>query len=58
MYLLALSIVQKVKRSLDQLQNYEVTLFLGPEWPIDPNSNFLGKSNNIFLSYLLFPFIV
>ena len=44
-YLLALFIVQNLKKSLQSIQNYEDAPFLGPNGPFAPN-------------YLLTPFIV
>ena len=55
-YLLALFIVQNLKKFLQQIQNYEDMQFLGPKWSIFPN--FFWKIINIILIYLLAPFIV
>ena len=43
---------------LDKIQSSEETSLYEPKRPIDPKRNFLGKSNKIFLIYLLSSFIV
>ena len=45
-YLLALFIVQNLKKFLQQIQSYEDAQFLGPKWPISPNENFFRKPVN------------
>ena len=45
-YLLALFIVQNLKKFLQQIQNYEDVQFLDPIWPISPNENFFRKPVN------------
>ena len=59
-YLLALFIVQNLKKFLQQIQSYENAPFLGPKWFIFPNNFFFffWKIINIILIYLLAPFIV
>ena len=57
-YLLALFIVQNLKKFLQRIQSYEDVPFLGPNWSICPKQNFLGKIINIILIYLLAHFIV
>ena len=54
-YLLALFIVQNLKKFLQQIQSYEDAPFLGPKWSICPN--FFCKIVIIILIYLLAPFI-
>ena len=44
--LLALFIVQKLKKFLQQIQSYEDAKYLGPKWPISPNENFFRKPVN------------
>ena len=39
-YLLALFIVQNLKKFLQRIQSYEDAQFLGPKWPISPNEMF------------------
>ena len=51
-YLLALFIVQNLKKFLQQIQSYEDVPFL------DPKQIFFWKIINIILIYLLAPFIV
>ena len=51
-YLLALFIVQNLKKFLQQIQSYEDVPFL------DPKQIFFWKIINIILIYLLTPFIV
>ena len=41
-YLLALFIVQNLKKFLQQIQNHDNALFLDPKWSISPNF-FFGK---------------
>ena len=57
-YLMALSIVQKLKK--DSWSNSRVmrSYHLNQNDQLAPNRNFFGKSNNIFLIYLLPSFIV
>ena len=43
-YLLALFIVQNLKKFLQRIQSYEDAQFLGPKWPISPNDNFFQKN--------------
>ena len=57
-YLLALFIVQNLKKFLQQIQSYEDVPFLGPKWFICPKQIFFWKIINIILIYLLAPFIV
>ena len=60
-YLLALFIVQNLKKFLQQIQSHENAPFLGPKWFIFPNNFFFfffWKIINIILIYLLAPFIV
>ena len=57
-YLLALFIVQNLKKFLQQIQSYEDAPFLGPKWSICPKQIFFWKIINIILIYLLAPFIV
>ena len=42
-YLLALFIVQKLKKFLQRIQNYDDALFLAPKWPICLSENFFRK---------------
>ena len=42
-YLLALFIVQNLKKFLQQIQSYEDVPFLGPKWSICPKQFFFGK---------------
>ena len=44
-YLLAYSIMQNLKKSLQRIQSYEDAQFLGPKWPISPNENFFFSKN-------------
>ena len=57
-YLLALFIVQNLKKFLQRIQSYEDVPFLGPKWSICPKQIFFWKIINIILIYLLAPFIV
>ena len=57
-YLLALFIVQNLKKFLQRIQSYEDAPFLGPKWSICPKQFFFWKIINIILIYLLAPFIV
>ena len=57
-YLLALFIVQNLKRFLQRIQSYHNAPFLGPKWSICPTQNFFWKIINIILIYLLVTFIV
>ena len=57
-YLLALFIVQNLKKFLQQIQSYEDAPFLGPKWSICPKQIFFWKIINIILIYLLASFIV
>ena len=45
-YLLALFIVQNLKKFFQRIQSYEDVQFLGPKWPISPNENFFRKPVN------------
>ena len=45
-YLLALFIVQNLKKFLQRIQSYEDAQFLGPKSPISPNENFFRKPVN------------
>ena len=45
-YLLALFIVQNLKKFFQRIQSYEDAQFLGPKWPISPNKNFFRKPVN------------
>ena len=45
-YLLALFIVQNLKKFFLWIQSYEDVQFLGPKWPISPNENFFRKPVN------------
>ena len=56
-YLLAIFIVQNLKKFLQQIQSYEAVPFLGPTWSICPKQFFFWKIINIILIYLLAPFI-
>ena len=56
-YLLALFIVQHFKKFLQQIQSFEDAPFLGPKWSMCPREIFFSKIINIFLIYLLAPFI-
>ena len=53
-YLLALFIVQNLKKFLDWIQSYEDAQFLGPKWPICANENFFQKTCiwALFLSFM------
>ena len=56
-YLLALFIVQNLKKFFQRIQSYEDVQFLGPKWPISPNefmSIFMPKSKsdiNLLVKY-------
>ena len=58
LYILALFIVQNLKKFLQQIQSYEDAPFLGPKWSICPKQIFFWKIISIILIYLLAPFIV
>ena len=45
-YLLALFIVQNLKKFLQQIQSYEDAPFLDPNWPISSNGDFFRKPVN------------
>ena len=55
-YVLALFIVQNLKKFSQRIQSYEDVPFLGPRWSIYPQFIF-WKIINIILIYLLAPFI-
>ena len=58
-YLLAIFIVQNLKKFLQRIQNYDDAPFLGPKWSIFPKHFFFFlKIITIILIYLLVPFIV
>ena len=58
-YLLALFIVQNLKKFLQWIQSYEDVPFLGSKWSIYlKQKNSFWKIINITLIYLLVPFIV
>ena len=57
-YLLALFIVQNLKKFLQWIQSNEDAPFLDPKWSICPKQFFFCKIINIILIYLLAPFIV
>ena len=58
-YLLALFIVQNLKKFLQWIQSYEDVPFLGSKWSIYlKQKNYFWKIINITLIYLLVPFIV
>ena len=57
-YLLALFIVQNLKKILLWIQSYDDVPFLGPKWSICLKQNFFLKIIKIILIYLLAPFIV
>ena len=59
-YLLALFIVQNLKKFLLRIQSCEDAQFLGPNWLVylPPKRFFFCKIINIILIYLLAPFIV
>ena len=57
-YLLALFIVQNLKKFLQQIQSCEDAPFLGQKWSIYLKQNFFWKIINIILIYLLAPFNV
>ena len=56
--LLALFIVQNLKKLLQRIQSYEDAPFLDLKWSICPKQTFFWKIINIILIYLLVPFIV
>ena len=56
-YLLALFIVQNLKKFLQRTQSYEDAPFLGPKCSICPKEIFFRKIINIILMYLLAPLI-
>ena len=57
--LLALFIVQNLKKFLQRIQSYEDMPFLDPKWSISSKQFFfLGKIINIILIYLIAPFIL
>ena len=43
-YLMALFIVQNLKKFFQRFQSYEDAQFLGPKWLIFPNQNFFQKT--------------
>ena len=43
-YLLALFIVQNLKKFLQQIQSYEDVQFLATKWPISSNENLFQKT--------------
>ena len=57
-YLLALFIVQNLKKFLQWIQSYEDASFLGPKWFTCPKQIFFLKNINIILISLLAPFIL
>ena len=57
-YLLALFIVQNLKKFLKWIQSYEDAPFLDPKWSICPKQKFFWIIIIIILIYLLAPFIV
>ena len=57
-YLLALFIVQNLKKLLQWILSYEDVSFLGPKWSICPKQNSFFKIVNITLIYLLANFTV
>ena len=57
-YLLALFIVQNLKKFLQWIQSYEDVPFLGPKWSICSKQMFFLEIISITLIYLLAPFIV
>ena len=57
-YLLALFIVQNLKKFLQRIQSYEDVPFLGPKWSICPKQFFFWKIIKIILIYVLSSFIV
>ena len=44
LYLLALFIVQNLKKLFRWNQSYEDAQFLGPKWPMSPDDNFFQKT--------------
>ena len=56
-YLLALFIVQNLKKFSLQIQSHEDVPFLDPKWSICPKQIFLWKVIEMILIYLLAPFI-
>ena len=57
-YLLAIFIVQNLKKFLQRIQNYGDAPYLGPKWSICPKQIFFWKIITIILIYLLALFIV
>ena len=57
-YLLALFIVQNLKKFLQQIQSYKDAPFLGQQWPFVMNKFFLVQTIIITFIYLLALFIV
>ena len=54
-YLLALFIVQNLKKSLQQIQSYDVP-FLGPKWSICPKQKCFWYKPLLLLSSTYWPF--
>ena len=52
-YLLALFIVQNLKKFFQPIQSYEDAQFLRPKWRIFPNENFFS-SENLLMSLVSF----
>ena len=57
-YLLAIFIVQNLRKFLQRIQNYGDAPYLGPKWSICPKQIFFWKIITIILIYLLALFIV
>ena len=57
-YLLAVFIVQNLKKFLQWIQSHEDVPFLDPKWSTCPKQIFFWKIINIILIYLLAPFTV
>ena len=57
-YLLAIFIVQNLKKFLQRIQNYGDAPYLGPKWSICPKQIFFWKIITIIFIYLLALFIV
>ena len=57
-YLLALFIVQNLKKFLQQIQSYKDAPFLGQQWPFVMNKFFLVQTIIITFIYLLALFFV
>ena len=55
-YLLALFIVQNLKKFLQPIQSYEDVPFLGPKWPICPEQNFFGTNHYYYFHLPIGPF--